>query len=296
MEKACAQRQQWAVGGRQRPFQPQVTLCREDVDFLAQPRQLDMLRRIEVDKGRHHHKSYCVEHGSRPALWKSTVGAIQGSAVLGESKTPPQSAASNSRRSIKCAAFGRRPRRLWVRHTPGLLAVRIRPESTNCNHCPSQKQGYAAGAPTRNLFIDKTTPRCLKMRKLRAAFFLGSLKLTSAGLVVPVWWAWNADRSYDFDYLGSAERPVRIDRDSPAQAAWGADDDDALSGAHQSEPTRDGAGRTLLDSPYHRFRCGGGFLRARTIVSRLARCDHAALAQIVARRNLSSCSSRSSGN
>lgn len=39
---------------------------------------------------------------------------------------------------------------LWVRHRPGVHAVRIRPESTNCNYCPSQKQGYEARAPTRN--------------------------------------------------------------------------------------------------------------------------------------------------
>lgn len=103
-----------------------------------------------VDKGRHHHKSYCVEHGSRPALWRSTVGAIQGSAVLSESKTPSpdrrlQLASVNKVLGLRCWTGIRPPHSAeghdgyGVRHTPGLLAVRIRPESTNCNQCPSQK-------------------------------------------------------------------------------------------------------------------------------------------------------------
>lgn len=123
-------------------------------------------RHAQAHRGgqRHHHKSYCVEHGSRPALWRGIVRAIQGSAVLSESKTPPWIAAFNSRRSmsvdkvlgLRCWTGIRPPHSaeshdgLWVRHTPGVLAVRIRPESTNCNYCPSQRQGYEARAPTRN--------------------------------------------------------------------------------------------------------------------------------------------------
>lgn len=157
-------------------------------------------------------------------------------------------------------------RRCHSRTSPITSSFNHRRSFTVCGTLPGAFSPYVASAAETLGILSSGFPRA----NLNLFFFLLFR------------WVLDADRLYDFNYLGSAQHLVCVARYSSAQAAADALGENALAGCHQAEPERNRTGRALVASPRRRFGRDGLFFRPRATAASDVRRDHPLLSKAAA--------------